>query len=221
MALAIVAVMLIPHLAWVAQNWSILSAEVEGQIIGPEAPPYARRVLDGLGRLAEASVSILIAPLGIMAAVFFPGAFRRLAIADRERVSGLALLRRLLLFCLGLMLLYVLAGASYVKPHHLFFLAFAPLWLIARLDAARLPIWRPRGFAIGLAACAAVAALAFPFDNLADATPLRSLRGIPADGGLRHRTPRRRLRARHHPRRCPAARTSQPPRCARSSLRRE
>ena len=71
-----------------------------------------------------------------MAAVFFPRAFRPHRLADPERASGLALLRRLLLFCLGLMLLYVAAGSSYVKPHHLFFLAFAPLWLIARLDAA-------------------------------------------------------------------------------------
>ena len=126
-------------------------------------------MLDGLGRLAEASVSILIAPLGIMAAVLLPRAFRPITVPDPERASGLALLRRLVLFCLGLMLVYVAAGASYVKPHHLFFLAFAPLWLIARLDAATLAPWRSRGFAIGLAACAAFAAVAYPFDNLADA----------------------------------------------------
>ncbi len=160
---------LLPHIVWVAQNWSTLAGHVQGQIIGPEAPPYARRVLDGLGRLAEASVSILIAPLGIMAAVLLPRAFRPITVPDPERASGLALVRRLVLFCLGLMLVYVAAGASYVKPHHLFFLAFAPLWLIARLDAATLAPWRSRGFAIGLAACAAFAAVAYPFDNLADA----------------------------------------------------
>jgi hypothetical protein len=67
------------------------------------------------------------------------------------------------------MLLYVAAGSSYVKPHHLFFLAFAPLWLVARLDAARLAPWRPRAFAAGLGACAALAAIAYPFTNLDDA----------------------------------------------------
>ena len=169
LSLGIVLLMLLPHLAWIAQNWDILSAEVSGQIIGREAPPYARRVADGASRLAVAAVSILVFPLGIMAAVCFPRAFRPLAVADPERASGLALLRRLVLFCLALMLLYVAAGSPYVKPHHLFFLAFAPLWLIARLDAAALAPWRPRAFAAGLAACAALAALAYPFTNLDDA----------------------------------------------------
>ena len=143
LSLAIVLLMLLPHLAWVAQNWAILSGQVEGQIIGRRGaalrPPRARRPLAprrGRGQHPRSS------PLGIMAAVCFPRAFRPLAVADPERASGLALLRRLVLFCLGLMLLYVAAGSSYVKPHHLFFLAFAPLWLIARLDAAALAPWR-------------------------------------------------------------------------------
>ncbi len=167
--LAIILVMLAPHVAWIARHWDVLSGQVEGQIVGAAAPPYARRVLDGLWNLTEASISILIAPLGLLSAVFFPRAFRPIAVADPERASGLALLRRLVLFCLGFMLLYVAAGSSYLKPHHLFFLAFAPLWLIARLDAASLAPWRARAFALSLVVCAVLAAAAYPFVHRDDA----------------------------------------------------
>ena len=168
-SLAVAFLLLAPHVAWIARNWTTLIGDVEGQLRGSDAAPYARRVLDGLGNLAEAAVSILLAPLGIMAAVLFPRAFRPVAVADPERASGLALIARLVLFCLGFMLLYVLAGLAYVRPHHLFFLAFAPLWLIARLDAATLAAWRPRAFAAGLAGCALLAAVAYPLVHLDDA----------------------------------------------------
>jgi 4-amino-4-deoxy-L-arabinose transferase-like glycosyltransferase len=168
-ALAVVLVMLLPHAVWVARNWDLLAGDLSAQIVGEEAPPYARRVAEGLRNLLEAAVSILLAPLGIMALVLFPGAFRPIAVADPARASAIALVGRTVLFSLGLFLLYVAAGSAYVKPHHLFFLAFAPLWLISRLDAAALAPWRPRAFAAGLAACAALAAVAYPFDNRADA----------------------------------------------------
>lgn len=169
LALAVILVMLAPHVIWVARNWGTLAGEVEGQIIGREAPSHAARAGAGLWNLAEASVSILIAPLGLMAAACFPRAFRRVPVADPERAAGIALVGRTVLFCLALMLVYVAAGSSYVKPHHLFFLAFAPLWLIARLDAADLAPWRPRAFAAGIAACALLATVAYPFENLRDA----------------------------------------------------
>jgi 4-amino-4-deoxy-L-arabinose transferase-like glycosyltransferase len=168
-SLAVILVMLAPHLVWVARNWPALAGQVEGQILGAEAPPYAHRVLEGAANLAESAVSILIFPLGVLAALCFPRAFRPVAGPGPERASDLALLLRLVLFCLGFMLLYVAAGASYVKPHHLFFLAFAPLWLIARLDAATLAPWRPRAFAGGLAACAGLAAAAYPLVVVDDA----------------------------------------------------
>ena len=161
--------LIMPHVVWVWQHWDALAGAVRGQIVGGEAPAYAARALTGLSRLVNAVVSILLAPLGIMAAIFFPQAFRPIAIADPERASGLALLRRLVLVCLGLMVVYVAAGASYLRPHHLFFLAFAPLWLIARLDRGALRPGRPKSFAIGLAACAGLAAIAYPFENLSDA----------------------------------------------------
>jgi hypothetical protein len=168
-ALAVVLVMLLPHLVWVARNWDLLAGDLSAQIVGDEAPPHARRVAEGLRNLAEGSVSILLAPLGIMALLLFPGAFRPVAVADPARASAIALVGRTVLFSLGFVLLYVAAGSAYVKPHHLFFLAFAPLWLIARLDAATLAPWRPRAFAAGLAACAGLAAVAYSFENRADA----------------------------------------------------
>ena len=161
--------MLAPHVVWVAGHWEVLSGQVQSQIVGVEAPPYLTRVGEGLVNLAESAVSILIAPLGILAVVCFPRAFRPIAIADPGRAADLALLGRLVLACLGLMLLYVAAGSSYVKPHHLFFLAFAPLWLIARLDPADLRPWAAPAFALGLAVCAALAAIVYPFDTMSDA----------------------------------------------------
>lgn len=167
---AVVLLMLLPHLAWVWEHREILRGALAEQIIGREAPPYLARVAAGVAGLAEATVSILIAPLGLMIAAFLPAAFRPAGVADPDRAAGLLLLRRLVLFCLGLVLLYIAAaGTSYVKPHHLFFLAFLPLWLIARLDAAALARWRPRALAAGLAACAAVALVAYPIENVADA----------------------------------------------------
>ncbi len=169
LSLAVAALMLAPHLIWVAQHWTVLSGQVEGQIIGRHAPAYAGRVLSGLRRLAEAAVSILIAPLGLMALACFPRAFGPIAVADPGRASDLALLRRLVLCCLALTLLYLAAGTSYVKPHHLFFLAFAPLWLIARLDRADLRPWRAPAFALGLGLCVVLAAIAYPFVHFSDA----------------------------------------------------
>ena len=55
----------------------------------------------------------------------------------------------------------MLAGASYVRPHHLFFLILAPVWLIGRLDRAALRPWAAPAFAAALVACCLAAAVAF------------------------------------------------------------
>ena len=63
----------------------------------------------------------------------------------------------------------MLAGSSYVRPHHLFFLILVPVWLIGRLDGAALRRWAAPAFAGALAACCLSAAVAFPFETRRDA----------------------------------------------------
>ena len=164
----VAALVIAPHLVWVLGHLETLAAQVGDQLVG-EPSPYGSRVAEGMGNLAEAAVSILALPLGLMALVCFPTAFRPVRVADPERASVLGLLRRTVVFSLGLMAVYVLAGSAYVKPHHLFFLIFAPLWLIGRLDRAALRPWAAPTFAAGLAALCVVAAVAFPLSLHRDA----------------------------------------------------
>ena len=69
-----------------------------------------------------------------------PGA-RRGAGADRADARALGL---------ALVVAATLAGLSYVRPHHLFFLVLAPVWLIGRLDRAALRPWAAPAFAAAL-----------------------------------------------------------------------
>ena len=128
--------MLLPHVAWIAQNWSILSGDVAGPDHRPRGAALRPPRADGLGtsprpRSASSSPRSASWPPSASPAPSAPSPSPTPSAPPASPSS-----RRLVLFCLGLMLLYVAAGSAYVKPHHLFFLAFAPLWLIARLDAA-------------------------------------------------------------------------------------
>ena len=192
--------MLAPHVLWVAGHWEVLSGQVQSQIVGVEAPPYPSRVLEGLANLAKSAVSILLAPLGILAAVCFPRTFRPIAIADSERAADLALIGRTVLACLGLMLLYVVAGSSYVKPHHLFFLAFAPLWLISRLDPADLSALGGAGLRARSRRLRDARRDRLPLRHHRRRAALRGLRAVPAHRHLRRSAARGRVRARDHSR---------------------
>ena len=168
-ALAVVAVMLAPHAIWASQHWAALTAQVQDHLVGASPAPYAERVMKGLRNLVEAAASVLLVPLGIMALVCFPGAFRPIRVAERERASEIALLRRTVAVALGLVAAFVITGSSYVKPHHLIFLIFVPIWLIARLDPTKLRPWAGPGFAGGLGLCVVLALVAYPVSNFADA----------------------------------------------------
>ena len=108
-------------------------------------------------------------PFGVLALACFPGAFRRLAPADPARASALSLLGRTIVISIGLAAVYALAGASYLRPHHLFFLVLVPVWLIGRLDRAGLRPWAAPGFAAALVACCLAAAVAFSLETRRDA----------------------------------------------------
>jgi 4-amino-4-deoxy-L-arabinose transferase-like glycosyltransferase len=167
-AAGVVLLLLAPHVAWVARHFGPLAAAVGAQLEGVPTP-YHLDVAEGLANLAEATVSILAFPLGLLCLLCFPRAFRPVRVADPHRASAIALVGRTVPACLALVAVFVLTGSPYVKPHHLFFLALAPLWLIARLDRATLRPRAPRVFAGGLVACCALAVVAYPIENRRDA----------------------------------------------------
>ena len=166
-ALAVAAALVAPHAVWLIGHAGVLSGHAGAQLVG--AAPYAGRVAEGLAGLLEAAASILALPFGLLALVCFPGAFRPVPVPDPARAAALALIGRTLAIALGLVLAYVLAGASYVRPHHLFFLILVPVWLIGRLDRTALRRWAAPAFAAALAAFCVGAAIAFPFETRRDA----------------------------------------------------
>jgi 4-amino-4-deoxy-L-arabinose transferase-like glycosyltransferase len=165
-AVAVAAALVGPHTAWVIGNAEALAGPAREQLVG-EAP-YAARLAAGLGGLVEAAASVL-ASFALLALVCFPGAFRPKAVADAGRASALALLGRTLAIGLGLVAACALAGLSYVRPHHLFFLVLAPVWLIGRLDRAALRPWAAPAFAAALVLVCLAAAVAFPIETRRDA----------------------------------------------------
>lgn len=166
-AVAVAAALIAPHVVWVAGNAALLAGDAQAQLVGDAG--YPARVAEGVGGLVEATASILALPFGLLALLCFPQAFRRCRPADPGRASALALLGRTIAIALGLVAVAALAGLAYVRPHHLFFLVLAPVWLIARLDRPGLRRWAAPGFATAVAGLSALAVLAFPFETRRDA----------------------------------------------------
>jgi 4-amino-4-deoxy-L-arabinose transferase-like glycosyltransferase len=166
-AVAVAAALLAPHAAWVIGNAPVLAGHAGEQLVGEAS--YPARVAEGLAGLVEAAASILVLPFGLAALICFPGAFRPLRVEEPARASTLSLIGRTIVAGLGLVALYALAGASYVRPHHLFFLILAPVWLIGRLDPTALRPWAAPAFAGLLAACGLAAAVALPWETRRDA----------------------------------------------------
>jgi 4-amino-4-deoxy-L-arabinose transferase-like glycosyltransferase len=166
-AVAVAAALVAPHATWLARHAAVLTGHAGAQVVGDGS--YPARVAEGLAELAEATASVLALPFGLAALVCFPAAFRRVRLDDAARASALSLIGRTIAAGLGLVAVYVLAGASYVRPHHLFFLVLAPVWLIGRLDRAALRPWAAPAFAAVLAACCLAAAVALPWETRRDA----------------------------------------------------
>jgi 4-amino-4-deoxy-L-arabinose transferase-like glycosyltransferase len=166
--LVIVAAMITPHLVWVAAHWRRFSRYVETTIgLGSDAS-YLSGLIPGLGSLIGAPLEVLAFPLGLLLLVCFPRAFRRVQVEDAGRSLRIALVGRTVLIGLGLMAIYVLAGASHLRPHHLFFLALAPVWLLSRLDPASQPRHAAPTFLAALFVCVVLAGIANLATNLLD-----------------------------------------------------
>ena len=92
-----------------------------------------------------------------------------MTVGDPARAAALALIGRTLVAGLALVVAATLAGLSYVRPHHLFFLVLAPVWLIGRLDRAALRPWAAPAFAAALVLLCLAAAVALPIETRRDA----------------------------------------------------
>jgi 4-amino-4-deoxy-L-arabinose transferase-like glycosyltransferase len=161
-AVAVAAALVGPHVAWVLGNAGTLARHAGTQLVGDA--PYAARLAAGLGGLVESATSV-VATFGLLALVCFPSAFRPVTVADEGRASALALIGRSVAIGLGLVAVCALAGLAYVRPHHLFFLVLAPVWLVGRLDRAALRPWAPPAFAAALALVCLASAVAFPVET--------------------------------------------------------
>jgi 4-amino-4-deoxy-L-arabinose transferase-like glycosyltransferase len=168
--LAVAAVLLLvgPHVAWVAEHSVQLRDQVGRQLVDA-ADSYGARVAEGSRELLVATLSILAFPLGLLALVCFPRAFRPARVADPARAGRIALVGRTVVIALGLFGVYVLLGADYVQEHHLFVLTLAPVWLIGRLDPRDARQRMARIFAGALAGIAGLAAVVYPIDHRRDA----------------------------------------------------
>ena len=133
---------------------------------------------------------------GLLALLCFPGAFRPVTVGDPARAAALALIGRTLVVGLALVVAATLAGLSYVRPHHLFFLILAPVWLIGRLDRAALRPWAAPAFAAALALLCLAAAVALPIETRRDAADCDACEEFQPVGDLRARAAGRRASTR-------------------------
>ena len=143
-AVAVAAALVAPHAVWLIGHAGVLSGHAGAQLVG--AAPYAAaspRGSPAWSRRPRASSRCRSGCWPSSASGGLPpgaGARpgpRRRAGADRPDAGDRARAGR------GLR-----AGrASYVRPHHLFFLILVPVWLIGRLDRAALRRWAAPAFA--------------------------------------------------------------------------
>jgi hypothetical protein len=137
----------LPHYIWFAGSLGAARAALEDKWGLDAALPYGERLLQGLGSVAQGSLSFLTPMLVLVALVFWyalrPGRPKAAAEAAAEaadltagrQVAGLAQP-----FVLALFGLTVLLGATDFATHHFFVLIGVPVWLFARID-----LWRRRG----------------------------------------------------------------------------
>jgi len=161
LALAIAGVIAAPHLAWFAARWPALAGDVQFAVGFDGAADPVSAALSGLRNLSEEALSILIFPLGVLLLGLLWPALGRARVADPDRQADLAFLRDTVIWSLVLMALFALAGASRIRSRHLFFLALLPLWMIGRLDAARLRRFAAPAFLLAIHLALAGAALGF------------------------------------------------------------
>lgn len=113
---------------------------------------YAAGLLRGLIALLESGGTVMIFPFGLMLLAFLGRGLRSALPIGSPRADYLAVIRDVLILLFLSLVAYVLAGASRIEPHHLFFLVLLPHWLIGRMDAQALARSRVRGYVTAIAA---------------------------------------------------------------------
>lgn len=150
---AVVVVLGLPHGLWMIGQLDAFQVQMTASL-GLEAGG----VLDGLAKLGEALGTLLLGPI-VAVLLLLRRAFRPIEVTDDRRRTEIRLTRDLMLISCLLLLVGVFAGLRRVEPHHLFFLVFFPVWLVARLDAASVEMAGVRRLlALTLALVAGVAA---------------------------------------------------------------
>jgi hypothetical protein len=160
-ALLIAGLLVAPHVLWFLQHWGEIAADVRRNIgFDPSADQF-RAAGTALGNLTQETISIFIFPLGVLVVVLLRPALRSIDVEDPDRAADILLIRNMLFFLLGIMVVFALAGTTRIRTRHLFFFSFFPLWLIARLEVTQLRPFAAPGFVLALGVCLAGAALGF------------------------------------------------------------
>lgn len=158
-----------PHAIWLATRLPDLGGRIGTQLGATPETPYLERILAGGGNLVEGLLAVLAVPLGLMLLAAFPRGFRRLHPSDAERRAHLSLIGTTLALSLAPMIVWVLAGASTIKPHYLIFTCLLPIWLIGRLDPELTRPSAAPAFLTGLGVLVIAAAFAFRVGHYSDA----------------------------------------------------
>jgi 4-amino-4-deoxy-L-arabinose transferase-like glycosyltransferase len=155
----VAAIIVLPHAFWIGAHWTDLVSIYEARLGGAVGLSPAGRLVAGSTNLVS-SLLLLVGPLGLLLAAFFPAGLRRSPTERSAAPDERRLLKSLLLAALGLLVVQAVCGcavqltARWLMP----FALFLPIYYFARLDRAALSHKRVLNFALLLllAACCAV-----------------------------------------------------------------
>lgn len=142
----------LPHGVWMLQNLGGIARQMDRSLGLEVGGSYAEGMVQGLLALLGSAGTVLAIPFGLLVLAFFGRGLRSGPPADSPRADYLAVTRDVLVMLFLSLLAYVLAGASRIEPHHLFFLVLLPAWLIGRMDAQAIRATRVRGYVVVVAA---------------------------------------------------------------------
>ncbi len=152
LAFAVPVTLGLPHGSWMLQNLAGIARQMDRSLGLEVGGSYAEGMVQGLLALLGSAGTVLAFPFGLLVLAFFGRGLRSGPPTDSPRTDYLAVTRDVLVMLLLSLLAYVLAGASRIEPHHLFFLVLLPAWLIGRMDARGVRATRVRGYVVVIVA---------------------------------------------------------------------
>lgn len=167
LAVAAAVVIDLPHGLWLLDHLSMIDAQAARSVELAAPGEFWPGVGQGLGALLGSVISVLVFPFAVLYASLFLGRNAPPGPGPGEREAFLRLLRDLFIALALVFLGVVLAGATRIAPHHLFFLALVPVWLVARLNGTRR--WAAPAFLATVAGWTVLAFVLYLPANLKDA----------------------------------------------------